>query len=73
MKYLLVLVVVVVVLWSLLRDRKPAPARRKAAKAAPDEMVACAHCALHLPRGEALLDPAGRPFCNDAHRIAGPR
>jgi uncharacterized protein len=40
--------------------------------AVPASMVRCAHCGLHLPQSEALLDAAGRSFCSAAHRIAGP-
>jgi uncharacterized protein len=43
------------------------------AKPMPQTMVACAHCGVHLPQADALLDGAGRSFCGDAHRIAGPR
>lgn len=39
----------------------------------PAPMVACAHCGVHLPQPEAVLDAAGRPFCSEAHRLAGPR
>jgi uncharacterized protein len=40
---------------------------------APQEIVACAHCGLNLPRQEAVADEQGRPYCGDAHRLAGPR
>jgi uncharacterized protein len=33
-------------------------------------MVACAHCGLHLPRGEAL-EVSSRFFCSEEHRRAG--
>jgi uncharacterized protein len=74
MKYLILVLVVVVVGWLLLRERKPRPpaARSAAGKAAPQAMVQCSHCGLHLPRGEALLDDRGA-FCSEAHRLAGPR
>lgn len=79
MKYLLVLLVVVIGLWLLLRDRAAPPpgpggdrGRRRGADAA-EPVVACAHCGLHLPRHDAIEDAAGRPFCSDAHRLAGPR
>jgi uncharacterized protein len=36
---------------------------------AQEEMVACSHCGLHLPRGEAL-PAAGGHFCSEAHRAA---
>jgi uncharacterized protein len=77
LKYLLVLVVVGVALWLMLRGRESPPGgrgaqpRRRAGAAAT--MVACAHCGLHLPAGEAVTDAAGRAFCSDAHRLAGPR
>ena len=38
----------------------------------PQIMVACAHCGLHLPRSDAVLDAQGRGFCGAAHRLAGP-
>ena len=76
MKYLLVLIVVLVGGWLLLRGRAPqvggGKPRRPAAGRGPMEMVACAHCGLHLPRGEAVTDATGQPYCSDAHRLAGP-
>lgn len=38
----------------------------------PQVMVACAHCGVHLPKGDALWDAQGRSFCSAAHRLAGP-
>ena len=81
MKYLLVLLVVLVVAWMLLRRREPPPPPPKRgaapdAKRTPDAplpMLACAHCGMHLPQAEAQMDAAGRPFCSEAHRLAGPR
>ena len=77
MKYLLVLLVVVVGVWLLTRGRATPPPggtrRRPRGPAAPPTMVACAHCGVHLPGTEAVSDAAGRPFCSDAHRLAGPR
>lgn len=80
MKYLLVLLVVGVGLWLLVgrstnrgaqgpRRREPNPP----AAAPPAAMRACARCGVHVPGEEALLDAHGRPFCSEAHRIAGPR
>lgn len=76
MKYLLVLVVVVGGLWLLLRKRggdPPEMSRPRPAKGLPAQMVACAHCDLRLPRAEAVFDGEGRPYCDVAHRFAGPR
>jgi uncharacterized protein len=76
MKYLLVLVVVGIGLWLLLRARPRVdppkdPPRRP--PAGPAAMVACAHCDLRLPQAEAQFDAQGRPYCSEAHRLAGPR
>jgi uncharacterized protein len=77
MKYLLVLLVVVVGAWLLLgrrRGERPPPAGpRQARTGKPQAMLACAHCGVHLPQAEALMDAGGRPFCSEAHRLAGPR
>jgi uncharacterized protein len=74
-KYLLVIVVVGVVLWLMfgVRRRSDGVKRRGAGPARPVEMIACAHCGVHLPRADALPDARGRNYCGEAHRIAGPR
>ena len=69
--------------WMFLRPRdkaalrgRPSNARDTRASrrvAPPQAMVDCAHCGLHLPASEAVLDDAGRAFCGAAHRVAGPR
>lgn len=41
-------------------DPKPPPAATQA-------MVSCAHCGLHLPQTDALVD-GNRYFCSDEHR-----
>lgn len=76
MKYLLVLLVVGVGLWSLMarlrgpeRDRTPPPGARSGNK--PVVMVQCAHCGLHLPAADALPD-GSRLYCSEAHRRLGP-
>jgi len=69
LKILLFLAVVFVLLWLLrgatTRRRGGAPRPPKA----PQEMIACAHCGVHLPRDEALPGRGG-VFCGDAHRAA---
>ena len=76
MKYLLVLLVVVVGLWLLAGRRgsraDPPLAKKQRPPVASPDMVACAHCGMHVPAPEALRDAAGRPFCEEAHRVAGP-
>ena len=82
MKFLILLLVIMVVGWLTVGRRRPPdggkPAAKptpppKAAKAPPQAMLACVHCGVHLPQAEALQDAAGRPFCSEAHRLAGPR
>ena len=70
MKILLFLVVVFVLLW-LLRGATAGRRRGGAARPpqAPQEMIACAYCGVHLPRDEALPGRGG-VFCGDAHRTA---
>jgi uncharacterized protein len=86
MKFLLLLLVLVIAGWLLFgRRRKGGDESRTSGKPrgptkgsakdrqAPQEMVSCSHCGLHLPESDALTDAQGRPFCSDAHRLAGPR
>jgi uncharacterized protein len=78
-KYLILVLAVVLLLWMLLgRQRRPptrnddVPRRTPPPAESAETMVECAHCGVHLPRGEAQL-ASGKPYCCDAHRIAGPR
>ena len=77
MKYLLVLIVVVLGAWLLFgRERrlpKPPASTGKTPKDGATQMVECAHCGPHLPKSEALVDAAERPYCGEPHRLAGPR
>ena len=71
------LVGLVVVWWIFGRTKKRTAESRKAppqdSKAAlADEMVVCAHCGVHLPRGEALVERESI-YCGDEHRRLGPR
>lgn len=74
MKYLVLLAVLVLV-WVLFFKgrRKPPPVGRPGTQPQAAPMLACAHCGLHLPHAEAVFDGAGRPYCGEAHRLAGPR
>ncbi|HEV7912741.1 MAG TPA: PP0621 family protein [Albitalea sp.] len=69
MKYLLLIVIVLVVLWFARAGRRQAPpaARGPAAEPAQQPMLACVHCGLHLPRDEALPGRGG-VFCGEPHR-----
>jgi uncharacterized protein len=56
------------------RPPRAGPARPAAPPAAePQPMKACAHCGVHLPQEDAVVDAIGHPYCSEAHRLAGPR
>ena len=70
MKYLILILVVLAVMW-LVRSKPRAPSAEPAS-APPrkqETMLACAQCGLHLPRDEALPGRGG-VFCGEAHRAA---
>jgi uncharacterized protein len=69
MKYLFWLLVGLVVWWAWRRSRSTPPRPPEAASAAPQDMVACAHCGLHLPHNEAVAGARGQ-YCSAAHRSA---
>ena len=73
MKFMLFLLAVFVLLWllrgSLRRRTRRPPAEAKPSDAAPQPMLSCAHCGVHLPRDEALPGRGG-VFCDNAHRAA---
>lgn len=69
MKYL-VLLIVLVLGYSWWRSQRRKAVSTKAAPTAPppmQDMVACAHCGLHLPRSEALAQGA-RYYCSPEHQ-----
>jgi len=79
MKALVVLLALLFLAWLLFgtarrrgggekRDHKAA----SGAAAQVEDMMACAHCGVHLPASLAL-QAQGRSYCSAAHRDAGPR
>jgi uncharacterized protein len=80
MKFVIVLLAVVALVWLLLGGRsratrgsvRPAPPVSKGAARAPEGMVACAQCGVNLPESEALR-LGSRVFCSAAHRDAAAR
>lgn len=70
---LLVLVLLAIVLVWLLRRALRAGARDSAPgrPPVPGELVRCAHCGLHIPRGEARA-AGDRAYCSDEHARLGP-
>jgi uncharacterized protein len=69
MKILIFLVAVLVLLWLLRGTASRRMPRRPPRPEAPQPMIACAYCGVHLPRDEALPGRGG-VFCGDAHRAA---
>lgn len=81
MKYLLVLGVVLFGIWLWRHNRQAEARERQDARSAPlapdrsaaprgaTEMVACAHCGLHLPLADTEPGAQGR-YCSPAHRRA---
>ena len=75
LKFLVVLLVVGIGVWSLVsRLRGPGRGGAKAGTAdkptsvAPVAMVECAHCGLHLPAVDAVAGHSGAAYCSPAHR-----
>jgi uncharacterized protein len=82
------LVLALVVVWLLyspairgrLRAAKPGKPTNAAKKGtasprpprAPDRIVPCANCGVHLPLSEALMHGDGHTYCSEAHRQKGP-
>ncbi|RQO42264.1 hypothetical protein DBV14_27570 [Variovorax sp. KBW07] len=86
MKYLLVLAVLWIAIWLWRKNRREemrdaqrehaakaqrAPTSPPPAVGAPQAMVRCAHCGLHLPATDAIAGPGGAVYCSPAHRQAG--
>ena len=73
MKVVLFVAAVFVLLWllrgTIRRSVKKDPPAAPPTAAAPQQIVACAQCGVHLPRDEALPGQGG-VFCGDAHRAA---
>lgn len=72
MKFILLVVAVLALLWLLrrtVRSALPPRAARPPQAPRPLPMLACAQCGLHLPVNEALPGRGG-VFCGEAHRAA---
>ena len=62
------IIAVVAVIYLLIRSfRKQAPRQDKTITA--EDMVRCAHCGVHLPKGESV-QADGQFFCGTEHRDA---
>lgn len=74
MKFLL-LVLVIAVAYMFWRNgriaRNAAPPSQARPPAPPQDMVSCAHCAVHLPRADAVAGTGGALYCSPEHRLLG--
>ena len=74
MKYLVLLVVLVVAIGLWRNGRARDAAEHKAPpspRALPQDMLACAHCGVHIPRAEALM-LGNQAYCCAEHQRLGP-
>lgn len=71
MKYLLLLLLAMVVIWALKRNRVDKPQTPPQAPTATpaSNMVSCAHCGVHLPQEEAVNGQQG-VYCSTEHHAA---
>ncbi len=70
LRLVFILFAVVLAVWLVRRLlRKPTPPSKPAKT---QDMLRCAHCGLHVPRSEAILD-GDTPYCSPEHRDAGAR
>lgn len=78
MKFLLWLAVGLAVAAWLMRGKKTlkspessphhAAAGPGAGEGEGEPMVQCAHCGVHIPVSESVVDPKGSVFCSEEHR-----
>ena len=70
---LVVLVLLVVIaVWLIRRAlRGPSSAKDDVSRTLKGELVRCARCGLHLPRGEART-AGGEAYCSEEHARLGP-
>jgi uncharacterized protein len=73
LKFIIVGVAVALLLWWLFgrAPRKTTMRPRTPRSEGAEAMVACAHCGVHLPRGDAV-GARGLHYCSPAHRDAPP-
>jgi uncharacterized protein len=73
-RLLVLILLVVLAVWLVRRALRGTTTRSDVGKRAENhgELVRCAHCGVHLPRGEARQE-GGALFCSDEHARLGRR
>ena len=72
LRVVLVLLVVGLVVWLLSTRARSRATRGSRPSQQPEAFARCAHCGVHLPIKDAVVD-GGIAYCSEAHRLAGPR
>lgn len=72
LRVVLLLLVVGVILWWLGGRARARPTERGQGSREPEAFARCAHCGVHLPINDAVVDQ-GIAYCSEAHRLAGPK
>ena len=68
-KLIFIVLCIVFAWWVLSIYRKSLTRKEPPTAAAPEDMVRCAHCGVHLPKGESV-QADGQFFCGTEHRDA---
>ena len=71
-RVVLLLLLVGIVLWWVSARLRGRAAPRSPRTREPESFVRCAHCGVHLPRADAVIEH-DLGYCSEAHRIAGPK
>lgn len=71
-RVVILVLVVAVILWLLTARSRARSSRDPHKPPQPESFARCAHCGVHLPLNDAVVD-RGIAFCSEAHRLAGPR
>ncbi|MFH1989591.1 MAG: PP0621 family protein [Pseudomonadota bacterium] len=70
MKYLLLFAFLAAVWWVWSKRHSAAGTETSERREpAPEKMVTCVHCGVHLPESEGIVD-GDRVYCSEAHRLA---
>lgn len=72
MKYLVLLIVLTVAvgIWRSRRSADDTPRQPPCQPAPPQDILACAHCGVHIPKAEALM-LGNQAYCCQEHRHLG--
>jgi len=66
-KYLLLIIGVIVVFWLVRNSLRRRARAQEQSKTLAEDMVRCAECGMHLPRGESLIT-RDRYYCCAEHQ-----